>query len=128
VTDQGFKIITFQEFKKMKISQMKPKPVIVFVNRRTAFKPNKDVLARYDDFMRKYTGNPRQHQFSMEGSHYDANYRRRIIRDGESIRELRKLAVKSKAESIYMVKDKPRPDAEILVDIAEQMLGADVWK
>lgn len=129
MTESGFKVIPFREFRKLGVSQMTPKPRVVFVNRRKAFKPPVDTLARYHDFMRRYKdrGERLQRQFSLDGSKYDTRYRHKLLKDRESIQELRKLSAESRTRTVYMVYDKPRPDADIIVSICKVMMNEGVW-
>jgi len=43
------------------------------------------------------------------------------------MRQLRRLAQISREKLVLMTKDKDRPDAEILVSIAEGLIGGGVW-
>ena len=129
MTETGFKIISFQEFRELGVSTMKPKPKVVFVNRRKTFKQPIDTLARYLDFMRRYEyrGPKLQKQFSLEGSHYDERYRHKLLKNKDAVRSMRSLATISKQQAVYMVYDKPRPDAEIIVNICGIMMNDGVW-
>lgn len=128
VTETGFRVATFKEFKELGLSQLKPKPKVVFVNRRSAFKPPEDVLKRYTEFMRRYTGNPKQKEFSLNGSSYDRRYRQRLLNNNDSMKAMRNLSQQSRVRLVYMVTDKDRPDADIIVNICRQMIGGGVWK
>jgi len=63
--ETGFKTLTFQEFRQLGISRLDPKPKVVFVNRRKAFKPPEDLLRGYEDLMRRYEGHAKQKQFEI---------------------------------------------------------------
>ena len=122
-----FKIITFGEFRKIKLSELKPKPKIIFVNRRKMFKPYSEVLKEYKDLLRRLGSKPYAKDSALNGSHYDMMYRRRIINDKNSLRELRKLCEITRVKDVYMVIDKDRPDAEILINICNIYMGNNIW-
>jgi len=149
MSERGFKTITLQQMREMNVSTLDPRPKIVFVNRREAFKPYKESLDKYLELMRKYKDHPRQQEIALRagyvrdregnirtdrrtrqplwGSIYESRYRMKITRSGEALKQLRRLAGQSRDGVILMVSDKPRPDASILVDIAQQMMNAEVW-
>ena len=127
MTETGFRVATFKEFRILGLSKLDPKPKVVFVNRRRAFKLPEDVMQRYDDFMRRYTGNSKQKEFALRGSSYDSRYRHRLLNNKDSMKEMRALSSLSRQKLIYMVTDKDRPDADIIVGICRQMVGSEVW-
>lgn len=130
MSETGFKLATFQEFRELGLSKMKPKPKVVFVNRRSAFKPPEDILRRFTEFMRRYQGRKpaQQKEFALRGSSYDSRYRQRLLNRKDSMKAMRSLSTQSRKGLVYMVTDKDRPDAEIIVDICRQMIGGGVWK
>ena len=130
MTETGFKIVTFKEFRKLGLSKLDPKPKVVFVNRRRAFKPPEDVLRRYSEFMRRYLGRKpaQQKEFALRGSSYDGRYRQKLLNNKEPMKAMRILSGLSRKGLVYMVTDKDRPDAEIIVSICTQMIGGGIWK
>ncbi len=130
MSETGFKLATFQEFRLLGLSKLKPKPKVVFVNRRSAFKPPEDILRRYTEFMRRYSGRKpaQQKEFALRGSSYDGRYRQRLLNNKDSMKAMRNLSTQSRTGLVYMVTDKDRPDAEIIVNICTQMIGGGVWK
>ena len=128
--ERGFRVVKFSEFRKMGLSKRDPKSKVVFVNRRKAFKPPEDTLRRYTEFMRRYRGRKpvQQKEFALRGSSYDGVYRRKLLNNKDSMKEMRALSSISRKGLVYMVADKDRPDAEIIVNICRQMIGSEVWK
>lgn len=120
-----FKIIGVKDV--TKVRNMDNHALIYYINRRNEFKPNPEVVARYDELLRRYGTNPNAVKFAMQGSNYDANYRRRINRDSKAIKTLREITIKAKTDPVYLVKETDKPDISILINMAEIMAGAGVW-
>lgn len=123
MTEKGFRVVSFKEFRRMRVSEMRPKPKVVFVNKRRVFTPPGDTLQRYKEMMRRYKGHPRQREFALIKSNYDGNFRRRMVRDSDSLAALRKLSEISKDRLVLLVMTEDRPDAGILVSIARRLYG-----
>ena len=124
--ERGFKVVSFGEFRKMGVSTLNPRPLVVFVNRREAFTPSKELLARTDDLMRRKKSDPNIDPYRRDG--YDKEYRYTVTRSSKALKQLREIAAESKKRQVLMVNDKSRPDADILVSIANIMMNNEVWK
>jgi len=124
--DRGFKVMPFGDFRKLGVSTMNPRPHVVFVNRREAFTPPKDLLARTDDLIRRKKSDPNIDPYRRGG--YDREYRYMVTRSSAALKQLREIASISKKRQVLMVNDKDRPDAEILVSIAQTMMNNEVWR
>lgn len=122
---RGFKIVTFNEMRKMKVSSMRPRPKVVFVNRRKAFQPPEDTLAKYRDLKRRAESDPRIDP--LRGNVYWNRYGHKMIRSNAAMNQLRRLAEESRERLVLMVIDKPRPDAHILVDLIKNMMAGEAW-
>lgn len=123
--DSGFKIITFGEMRKMKVSTMIPRPKVVFVNRRKAFQPPNDTLTSYIDLKRRAKSDPRIDP--LKGDMYKNRYGQKMIRSREAMHQLRRLAEESRGRQVLLVVDKPRPDAEILLELLNHMMVGGAW-
>lgn len=130
MSETGFKTASFKDFKALGLSKLKPKPKVVFVNRRSAFKPPEDTLRRFNEFIKRYSGRrpAQQKEFALRGSSYENMYRRRLLNNKDSMKAMRSLSKDSRKGLVYMVTDKDRPDADIIVNICRQMIGGGVWK
>ena len=134
--DKGFKIVSLQEFRDMKISTMDPRPTVVFVNRKKAFKPPSDLLHStvapnwgLYEYLRRFKDERNAMELALKGCKYETRYRYRIVNDGDSLKLLRKLASESKKRPVILVKGKDnRPDADILVSMAKKFINDEVWK
>jgi len=122
----GFRIVEFKEMKRMKVSTMDPRPKVVFVNRRKAFQPPDDTLAKYKDLTRREKSDP-GHIDPLRGDVYKNRYGLKIIRSNEAMGQLRRLAEESREKEILLVIDKDRPDAKILLDLIEHMMVGGAW-
>jgi len=123
--DRGFKIVTFNELRKMKVSTMEPRPRVVFVNRRKAFQPPVDTLEKYNKLKKMQEDNP--YIDPQRGDIYKKRYWQKIIHSSDAMTQLRRLAEESRKRLILMVKDKDRPDGEILVELATHLMNGEVW-
>lgn len=126
--ERGFRVVTFSEMREMKVSQMKPRPKVVFVNRRKAFQPPSDTLAQYIELKRRAKSNPRiDLRQSAFGERYRNRYGHKIIRSNDAMGQLRRLAEESRERPVLMVIDKDRPDGEILVELVNHMMASGAW-
>ena len=114
---------------------MTPRPLVVFVNRREAFMPPDDLLNStvlknwgFNEYLRRFKDNPDKMEIAIRCSHYDARYRRMVVRSSKALKQLREIAMESKKRQVLMVNDKDRPDAEILISMANVMMNTGVWK
>jgi len=123
--ERGFKVVTFSEMRKMKVSTMSPRPKVVFVNRRKAFQPPSDTLARYHDLKRRAESDDRIDP--LRGDVYRNRYGHKMVNSSDAMVQLRRLAEISRERPVLMVKDKPRPDAEILVELVNHMMASGAW-
>jgi hypothetical protein len=120
----------FIVIKNSQVEQVKktdPHAKVVWVNRLDVFKPNPELVARYQDFLRRYGGKHLAYQFAMEGSHFDANYRGSVTHNTKAMSKLRELATIAKTDPVYLVDESGLPNISILVDMATRMVGAGVW-
>jgi len=126
--ERGFKVVTFTEFRNMKVSTLDPKPLVVFVNRRKAFTPPLDLLKRTDELKRRAKNDKSLDPFRQRTRGYEGEYRGMIVRSSRALGELREIAMTSKKKPVLMVNDKDRPDAGILVAMANEFMSKEVWK
>jgi len=125
---RGFSVVTFSEMREMRVSQMKPRPKVVFVNRRKAFQPPSDTLAQHEelDGMDGRVARITNTQ-SAFGERYRNRYGHKIIRSSDAMGQLRRLAEESRERPVLMVIDKDRPDGEILVELVNHMMASGAW-
>lgn len=124
--ERGFRVVTFKQFKDMNISTIEPRPLVVFVNRREAFQPPKDSLEKTEK-LKRLAKTDRFIDPYRKGE-YEREYRRMVVYSGRALGELREMAMESKRRQVLMVNDKDRPDAAILVKMAERFMAEEVWK
>jgi len=128
MTERGFSVVTFSEMREMRVSQMQPRPKVVFVNRRKAFQPPSDTLAQYVEMRQRAKSNPRINlRQSAFGERYRNRYGHKIIRSSDAMRQLRRLAEISRERPVLMVIDKDRPDGDILVELVNHMMASGAW-
>lgn len=123
---KGFRIVKFSEMRKMHVSTMKPRPKVVFVNRRKAFQPPDDTLAKYHDLKRRALSDPSRID-PLRGDVYKNRYGLKLIRSKEAMSQLRRLAEESRERLVLLVVDKDRPDAEILLGLVNHMMAGEAW-
>ncbi len=121
------KFIVIDAKQASKVKKVDKGAIIHFINRQPAFKPNPEFVAKYDDILRRYGTHPNARKYAEQGSYYFENYRRIINRDSRAIGLLREMAVKAKTEPVYLVKETDKPDIDILMEMANHMVGAGVW-
>ena len=126
--ERGFKVVTFNEFRNMHVSTLNPRPLVVFVNRRKAFNPPLDLLKRTDEWKRKAKNDKSLDPYRKRTRGYEGEYRSMIVRSSRALGELREIAMMSKRRPVLMVNDKDRPDAEILVAMANEFMSKEVWR
>ena len=119
------KVISFSEFRNMKVSTLDPRPLVVFINRREAFKPNKELIAKTEDLMRRKKSDRMIDPFRRGG--YDADYRYTIGKRGKALGQLREIATESRSRPVLFVKDNEYPDADILLSMIKVMMNNGVW-
>jgi hypothetical protein len=123
--ERGFKTVTFAEFRAMKISRLTPRPLAVFVNKRTAFQPPEDSLRRTND-LKSRAKHDRFIDPYRKGA-YEREYRGMVVRSSRALKELREIAGESKRRLVLMVSNEDRPDASILVKMATEFMNRAVW-
>ena len=124
--ERGLKVVEFAEFRKMGVSTMNPRPLVVFVNRREAFQPPGDLLERTNDLKRRKESDRNIDPFRRGG--YEREYRVMLTRSSKALKQLREIAAESKRRPVLMVKDKDRPDADILVAFANLFMNKGIWR
>jgi len=123
--DRGFKVVTFDEFKALKVSTLKPRPLVVFVDKREAFAPSRDLKNRTDD-LKSRAKHDRFIDPYRKGD-YEREYRGRLVRSGEALKALREIAAESRKRPVLMVREGDSPNAEILVKMAKHFMDRAVW-
>jgi hypothetical protein len=118
----NFKIINLNE-----ASVLSNDGVVVFIDRHEMFKTPDDIMDRYHDILRRYGTKPNAKKFAVQGSHFDSNYRRHIMKDSMRMMELKKLCDVATVKTVYLVQE-DGVSASILIDIAKWMVGAGRWR
>ena len=126
--ERGFKVVTFNEFRDMKVSTLNPRPLVVFVNRRKAFTPPIDLIQRTEELKRRAKSDRFIDPYRRKTRGYEGEYRSMIVRSSRALGELREIAMESKRKPVLMVNEKGRPDAEILIAMANEFMMREVWK
>ena len=129
--ETGFKIVTFKQLREMKVSTMKPRPKVVFVERRTALHPPEDKIRKYNEMMRRLKDSRGTHDDKRtrvtESTAYENLYRRKLLHSGKSLKTLRELAGTSRERLVVLVQNNDRPDSEIIVKICDFMKATETW-
>ena len=123
--DIGIRVMPFGEFRKIRVSTLTPRPLVVFVNRREAFQPPKDLVEKTEDLIRRRKSDRNIDPYRRGG--YDREYRYAVTRRGEALAQLREIAGESRRRPVLLVRDKDYPDADILASIIQTMKGNGVW-
>jgi len=123
--DRGFKVVTFDEFKALKVSTLKPRPLVVFVDKREAFAPSRGLKEKTEDLKSRARSDRFIDPYRKGG--YERDYRGAFVRNGRALSELRGIAAKSRRRLVLMVRDGDSPNAEILVKLANHFLNGAVW-
>lgn len=123
---KGIRIVKFSEMRKMHVSTMDPRPKVVFVNRRKAFQPPDDTLAKYHDLKRRAKSDPSRID-PLRGDVYRNRYGLKMIRSSDAMGQLRRLVEESRVREVLLVVDKDRPDADILLGLMNHMMAGGAW-
>ena len=127
----GFKIATFKQLREMNVSTMKPRPKVVFVERRESLRPPEDKIRKYEELLRRMKDSrgtdADKRQRAADGSHYDALYRHKLLNNGKSLKTLRELTGISRERLVVLVQVNDRPDSEIIKNICEFMKAGGTW-
>lgn len=128
IDNRGIRTITFKEFKALGVSKMKPKPKVVFINKREAFNPPDDNIDRFNDLLRRFSSERRHTPESAKGtalyvSNYDVAYRRKIMRNAKAMKTMRKLSELSRKRLVYLVSTNDLPNGAIIADICKALFG-----
>jgi hypothetical protein len=124
----GIEKITPERLREIRKTAKLQRPQVIFVNRRPHFQPEPSILEEFNDYKRRFSNKDDPIKPALEGSHYEAHYRRKIGRDGKALSKLRSMVERSKRQSIYLIEeDKDRPDVDILLDIIRIRKNHGVW-
>ena len=115
----------FTEFRQIKVSSLSPRPLVVFVNRREAFKPSKDLTEKTEDLIRRSKSDRFIDPYRHGG--YDREYRFTLSRRGKAMSQMREIAAESRRRPVLLVRDNEHPDADIVLSMIKTMMSNGVW-
>lgn len=119
-----FRVVSTDEVES--IRKENPSASVFYVNRLHDLKPPAETVRMFEDIRRRYGTKPNAYKFACEGSHYDARYRLKVSHSTKSMALVKDMIRKAKAGPVYLVKEKDRPDIDILVDFCNRYAGAGV--
>lgn len=125
--ERGIHCLTLGELRKKRLAQVRPRPLVIFVNRRLVFQPDNDVEALFSDLLRRYAGHAKQFEFAERGSHFEERYRYRLVRRGSALKLMRSLAEASRTRPVLLIAEGNRPEANIIKNIITVMMNDGVW-
>lgn len=123
--EQGIRVMPFTEFRQIKVSSLSPRPLVVFVNRREAFKPSKDLTEKTEDLIRRSKSDRFIDPYRRGG--YDREYRFTLSRRGKAMSQMREIAAESRRRPVLLVRDNEHPDADIVLSMIKTMMSNGVW-